>query len=122
MPRHSLVDDARKFALGWRVWFWLIMAVNFFIPIVFVTRIEAQLTLASYAFASVTIVVLHRRLGWVRLLGVGHLPWLALVPWLVHRYTSTGPSGAFATCSDSHRIGPGRPRGTGSAVHRSFSG
>lgn len=77
------------------MWFWVLLIVNILGPVVFVTRLEAALTLAAYLVASVIIVVMHRRLGWVRILGLGHVLWLALLPWLIHRYLTTDPGGLF---------------------------
>jgi hypothetical protein len=96
MKNESLVHDARRFPIGWRLWFYLLLGVNFVAPLFFLGRPEARGVLAAYAVASVVIVFLHRRLGWVRLLGLGHFPWLALLPWLVFRYATTSPTGAFA--------------------------
>lgn len=95
MERRTLVHDARSLGWGWRVWFWVLLIVNILGPVVFVTRLEAALTLAAYLVASVIIVVMHRRLGWVRILGLGHVLWLALLPWLIHRYLTTDPGGLF---------------------------
>jgi hypothetical protein len=95
MAERSLVRDARRFPIWWRAWFWLLALVNLIGPLFFIGRLEAQLTLAAYAVAGVVIVPLHRRLGWVRLLSVGHVAWLGLVPWLVSRYLETAPSGTF---------------------------
>lgn len=95
MERRTLVHDARSLGWGWRAWFWVLLIVNILGPVVFVTRLEAALTLAAYLVASVIIVVMHRRLGWVRILGLGHVLWLALLPWLIHRYLTTDPGGLF---------------------------
>jgi len=95
VERRTLVHDARSLGWGWRVWFWVLLIVNILGPVVFVTRLEAALTLAAYLVASVIIVMMHRRLGWVRILGLGHVLWLALLPWLIHRYLTTDPGGLF---------------------------
>ena len=36
------------------------------------------------------------KLGWVRLLGIGHLPWVFLVLWLLSRLPSSEAAGVFA--------------------------
>jgi len=91
----SLIEDARHFALGWRMWFWLLSLLNLVAPLFFLDRPEAWATLACYFIAAGVIVPLHRRIGWVRLLGIGHFQWLVLLPWLVYRYLETSPTGAF---------------------------
>ncbi len=96
MKKESLVHDARRFPIGWRAWFWVLLGVNFVAPLFFLGTPEARVVLIAYVVASVVIVLLHRRLGWVRLLGIGHFPWLFLLPWIVFRYATTSPGGAFA--------------------------
>jgi hypothetical protein len=95
VSRHSLVHDAKRFEPWWRIWFLILLIVNVAGPLLFIGRLEAQLTLAAYVIAALIIVPMHRRLGWVRLLGVGHLVWLPLIPWLISRYFETAPSGAY---------------------------
>ncbi|MFY9941734.1 MAG: hypothetical protein WAK57_06135, partial [Desulfobacterales bacterium] len=93
--RNSIVRDAREFSLLWRMWMWLLMAVNLVAPLFFLSRLEAWATLGSYVIAAAVIVPLHRRLGWVRLLGVGHFVWLLLLPWLYFRALAGSPTGAL---------------------------
>ena len=97
MAERSLISDARSFHRGWLWWWRLLLIVNIAGPLLFLGHIEAVVVLASYLVSSVAIVVLHRRLGWVRLLGVGHLPWLGVIPWLLHRLLTTSPGDALAT-------------------------
>ncbi|MGD8581782.1 MAG: hypothetical protein PVF06_04025, partial [Gammaproteobacteria bacterium] len=96
MKRSSFLQEARQFTIGWRVWFWALSIVNLVMPLIFISRPEAQLTLVAYVIAATTIVLMHRHMGWVRLLGVGHFPWLVLVPWLILSYLETTPEGVFA--------------------------
>ncbi len=91
----SLVSDAREFSMGWRIWMWLLMLVNLIAPLFFPREPEAWAALGSYFLAAAVIIPLHRRLGWVRLLGVGHFPWLLLLPWLYSRLLSGSPDGAL---------------------------
>jgi hypothetical protein len=93
----SFLGDASRFDIGWRVWFWLLPGVNILAPLFFLGRLESWITLSASVLAAVVVVSLHRRLGWVRLLGIGHFPWIGLVPWLVSRYLTTSPGGVFAT-------------------------
>lgn len=95
MQSNSLISDARTFEMGWRVWFWILIILNFIAPIFFLPRIEAWAVISAYAVAGVVVAVLHRRLGWVRLLGACHFPWIALLPWMAYRYVATSPEGVF---------------------------
>ena len=93
--RTSFLSDASRFGIGWRVWFWLLPGINLLAPLFFLGQPESWITLTASLLAAVIIVSLHRRLGWVRLLGIGHFPWVGLVPWLVFRYATTSPEGIF---------------------------
>jgi hypothetical protein len=87
--RGTLIHDVRKFNFGWRMWFWLLMIVNLVAPIFFLKHPEAWGVLGTYVLAAAVIIPLHRRLGWVRLLGIGHFPWFVLLPWLYSRMMTT---------------------------------
>jgi len=43
----------------------------------------------------VIMMTLFAKLGYVRLLGLGHIPWLFTVPWLWSRLSQTIESGPF---------------------------
>lgn len=94
-PQRSLVSDARRFSLGWRAWFWLLLAVNLVGPLFFLSHPEAWVVVLGYALSAAVMVPLHRRMGWVRLLGVAHFPWLVILPWLTARLAAGGPMGAL---------------------------
>jgi hypothetical protein len=96
MKDQSLIGDARKFETGWRIWFWVLMLFNLIAPLFFFDRVEAWTVMITYVAAGSIVTFLHRRIGWVRLLGVSHFPWFALLPWLVFRYLQTNPEGAFS--------------------------
>lgn len=95
MNRSNMIQDARRFHPGWRLWFVLLQIVNLVSPLFFLGHAEAWAVLAGYLIAAVVMVPLHRKLGWVRLLGVGHFSWFVILPWLAFRYSVTAPTGAF---------------------------
>ena len=96
MAESNLLQDARRFHPAWRWWWRLLLVVNILGPLLFIGRLEAQVVLGAYIASSIAIVLIHRRLGWVRLLGLGHAPWVVVVPWLLTRLVRTDPGGAFA--------------------------
>lgn len=95
MKSSNMIQDARRFHPAWRLWFVLLQIVNLVSPLFFLGHVEAWAVLAGYLVAAVVMVPLHRKLGWVRLLGVGHFAWFVILPWLVFRYLETAPTGAF---------------------------
>ncbi|MCH8882475.1 MAG: hypothetical protein IIA41_03135 [SAR324 cluster bacterium] len=80
----------------WLAWVGLLMAVNMVAPLFFLATPEAQLTLLAFALGALSQMAIYGKLGWVRLLGVGHLPWVPLVIWLLFRLSSGEAAGAFA--------------------------
>lgn len=95
MIRTSLIQDFRSFSLGWQLWMLLLQVVNLIGPLFFLGRIEAWVVIAGYIIAAILLLPLHRRLGWVRLLGVIHFQWFIILPWIAYRFLATGPSGIF---------------------------
>jgi hypothetical protein len=51
--------------------------------IFFLPRIEAWVVLGTGLLAATIMTVLHAKLGYVRLLGVGHFVWIPMLIWLV---------------------------------------
>ena len=66
----------------WRMWVGLLIAVNFGLPWFFIATLEAKLVLAAFVVGALAQMVIFGAKGFVRLLGLGHAPWLFLVPWL----------------------------------------
>ena len=84
-----------KMPSQWLVWIVLLMAVNFFVPLFYIQTLEAQLTLAAVFAGAITQSYIHSKLGFVRLLGVGHIFWAPLVIWLAFRLSSIGVDSSF---------------------------
>lgn len=58
------------------------MVVNGGWPVLFFGSLEAQVVLGAMMFGAILQSLIFSRLGFVRLLGVGHVLWLAMVPWI----------------------------------------
>jgi hypothetical protein len=63
-----------------RLWAALLMLVNLG-ALAFVGTIHGQIALAAMAAAVIVIVLVHAKLGFVRLLGVGHVFWIPMLVW-----------------------------------------
>jgi hypothetical protein len=79
----------------WVVWVGLMAAANLVGPFFWLGASEARATLLAFALAATLQMIVFRRLGFVRLMGAGHSPWLILVPWLAVRLASGGLHSAF---------------------------
>ncbi len=76
---------AANLAAPWRAWVGALLAANLAAPLFFLETIEARLVLAALFIGAAIQMIIFKRKGWVRLLGLGHVLWLAMVPWLVMR-------------------------------------
>ncbi len=78
---------------GLAAWIALLLIMNMALPLVYIGTLEGQVVLAALMAGAVTQVSMFSRLGFVRLLGVGHVYWIPMLPWLWTRLSST--SGLF---------------------------
>jgi hypothetical protein len=53
--------------------------------IFFLPRTEAWVVLGTGLLAATIMTVLHAKLGYVRLIGVGHFVWIPMLIWLLFR-------------------------------------
>jgi hypothetical protein len=67
------------------VWGFLLNVPQAVGGLVFIMVPEGQLVLATSVFTLVVAGQIHRRAPFSRLIGLCHVPWLALLPWLVYR-------------------------------------
>ena len=79
--------------LPWRIWVGFLYMTNvgavFFLP-----GMEARVVLGGLLLAVFQQNIIFTRLGFVRLLGLGHFHWIAMLAWLVIRL-DTIPVGTF---------------------------
>ena len=84
-----------KLPKPWLFWLALLMAANMVGPIVFIKSLEGKMViLAAMAGAAIQIAIFGSK-GFVRLLGIGHLPWVPLVLWLWSRLDQIPQDGIF---------------------------
>jgi hypothetical protein len=70
-------------AIGWRIWLFLLMTLNFLIPVFFYNTREAQITIAAFFASGFFGIVLVKIQGFTRLLGLMHIPWVPLTYYLI---------------------------------------
>ncbi len=71
-----------KLWLGWTV---LLVSANLVAPWFFLGTLEAPVVLTGFILSLTLMITLYANYGFVRLLGLGHAPWLLTVPWLWSR-------------------------------------
>ena len=74
-----------KMSVAWRVWLGLLVTMNLIIPLVFISRLEAQLVLGAMLIGFGLMTLLTALSGFSRLLGAGHILWIPLVLFLYSR-------------------------------------
>lgn len=84
-----------KLPLPWRLWVGLLVLGNLVIPLLFITRLEAQVTAAAFLAGGGLMVFLTARAGFTRLLGLGHIFWIPLLAFLWTRLDTISPAHFF---------------------------
>ena len=77
--------------MPWPVWLGLLLAVNVAGPIYFFEALEAKVVLAAFLASVALMTAIFATKGFVRLLGIGHIFWVPMVPWLWIRLDQVGP-------------------------------
>ena len=80
----NFIRNMFKMPPAWWPWMAGLPLVNlssvFFLP-----RLEAIVVLITGLAAGTIMTILHARLGYVRLVGIGHFVWIPMLIWLVFR-------------------------------------
>lgn len=87
--------DILAMAIPWRIWMVLLVLVNMVLPLFFLGKTEAVVVLVAVMISMFIMMTLFAKFGFVRLLGLGHIPWLFTVPWLGLQLGQTMASGPF---------------------------
>jgi hypothetical protein len=68
-----------------RIWGPLLNVTQLLGGLVFIMQIEGQVVLMTLILTLVVAGQIHKNTPYSRLTGLCHLPWLALLPWLIYR-------------------------------------
>jgi hypothetical protein len=79
----------------WLVWMVFLVTANMVLPFFFLGTPEAIVVLVGVGTGLVTMMILFAKMGYVKLLGIGHFPWLFTVPWLWSRLGQTVEGSPF---------------------------
>ncbi len=78
----ALPRDILTMPPGWVAWMALMILLNAIVPAFLIDTAEGVAVLAAFMVAAALMMILHRLMGFVRLLGVAHFVWFPLLAWL----------------------------------------
>ncbi len=78
-----------------RIWLGLLMFLNMVVPLFYIRTPEGIATLAAAMAGAVTMTIINERLGFVRLMGIGHIYWIPQVIWFWFRLDLASPGSLF---------------------------
>ncbi len=72
-----------RMPVGVQIWQGFLVAANLVVPLFFLTRIEAQVVLATFFLSFMLMVMITWRAGFGRLLGLGHILFIPMIIFLL---------------------------------------
>ena len=84
-----------KMPVLWQVWLAVLVATNLIVPMFFLQRLEAQVVLGTFLASFALMTFLTGRFGFTRIVGLGHIPWIPMLVFLVARLGDIPDSDAF---------------------------
>ena len=79
----------------WVAWMAVLILVNLVGGLYYFSSLEGKFVVAAFFGAITVMEVINKAKGFVRLLGLGHIFWVPLVPWLWMRYADAPTDGGF---------------------------
>ena len=79
----------------WKIWLAVLVGANLVLPLLFVSRVEAQLVIVAFFIGMGLMTALTARFGFSRILGLGHIVWLPLLVYLMTRLSEAPAGEAF---------------------------
>ena len=68
--------------MGWQVWLLVLVAHNMIVPLFYIGRTEAQVIFTALMMSMGLMTFITARVGFTRLLGIGHILWVPMLYWL----------------------------------------
>jgi hypothetical protein len=78
-----------------RLWLVILVGLNMIVPLFFLDRPEARITVVTMIVAASLMVILTRAFGFTRVLGAAHVVWLGLIPYLWMRLAGVPAQGLY---------------------------
>ncbi len=83
-----------------RIWLMFLIAINMFLPLFFLDRVEAWAVLTALLASMILMTILTAYAGFTRLLGLGHIFWFPLLYFLWSRLDQIPADEFFAFASN----------------------
>jgi len=83
-PLGDFIRNMFKTSKAWWPWMAGLPLINL-LSVFFLPRLEAWVVLVTGLLAATIMTVLHARLGYVRLVSIGHFVWFPMLIWLGFR-------------------------------------
>ena len=87
----GLTKGLMSLPMPWPLWIGLLVVINIAGPVYFFEAIEAKVVLAAFFASGAAMTAIFAAKGFVRLLGIGHIFWVPMVPWLWTRLDQVEP-------------------------------
>ena len=71
--------------VGWQIWLLILVIHNMIVPLFYIGRTEAQVVFAAIMLSMGLMTFITARVGFTRLLGIGHILWIPMLFWLWSR-------------------------------------
>ena len=84
-----------KMPIQWQLWLMVLVAANMIAPLFFLGHLEAQVVLGTIMASMMLMTFLTHRFGFSRILGLGHVLWLPMLPFLLLRLSDIPADDAF---------------------------
>ncbi len=86
----TFMSKVFKYPMGTLIWTMCLLLTNM-VALYFLDTLEGQVTLGVTIASAALMFMLDAKLGFVKLVGLGHILWLGLVPWLYFRLDGLSP-------------------------------
>lgn len=95
MAFFNLLIDIFSAPFPWNVWVTILGLMNVVAGFYFFKHLEGKLSVLCMVLTLSTMTFLYWKLGFVRLLGLAHIYWLAFIPRLTYVALKKNPTGLF---------------------------
>ena len=69
----------------WLIWIGILLCLNFILPLLYLHSFEAKIIILCLMAGAMIQTFIFSKLGFVRLLGLGHMVWIPMLYWLFLR-------------------------------------